>query len=91
MADIYDVFKAQLPDGITCTVLNRWGKVWDVTVSDGNSEHSIVVELPVIVEVGNPRLAVGRAVCEALSGIEMLRGNIDMAMAWRNVMLNTMK
>lgn len=91
MTDIYDMFKAQLPDGITCAVLNRWDKVWDVAVSDGNSEHSIVVELPVIVEVGNPRLAVGRAVCEALSGIEMLRDNIDMAMAWRNGLLNIMK
>lgn len=85
MDSIYDMFKAQLPDGITCAVLNRWDKVWDVAVSDGKAEHSIVVELPVVVEVGNHRLAVGRAVCEALSGIEMLRGNIEMAMAWRNV------
>lgn len=91
METTYDMFKSQLPDGITCAILHRWGKVWDVAVSDGNAKHSIVVELPVVVEVGNPRLAVGRAVCEALSGIEILRGNIDMAMAWHNGLFNTMK
>ena len=62
-----------------------------MAVSDGKAEHSIVVELPVDVEVGNPLLAVNRAICEAMSGIEMLRGNLDQAKAWHDNMVAMMK
>lgn len=91
MNSIYDIFRAQLPDGITSNVVRREDKIWHVVVGDVGLAYSVRIQLPVVVEVGNPHLAVTRTICEAMSGIEMLRGNLDQAKAWHDNMVAMMK
>lgn len=88
MDSIYDVFKAQLPDGITSNVVRREDKIWHVVVGDVGLAHSVRIQLPVVVEVGNPYLAVTKAMCEAMSGIELQRGNLDAVRFWYDALVN---
>lgn len=90
MADIYDVFKVQLPDGITSNVVRREDKIWHVVVGDAGLAHSVRIQLPVVVEVGSQYLAVTKAVCEAMSDIEFQRGNLNDARFWHDALINLM-
>lgn len=90
MADIYDLFKNQLPNGITSNVVSREDKIWHVVVGDAGLAHSVRIQLPFVVEVGSPYLAVTKAICEAMSGIEFQRGNLNDAKFWHDALINLM-